>query len=52
MMSRAVRLIPIEKEKTNSTVSSITAAYTVKFAVVPEVYIMNTSDGTYEIMSA
>jgi len=42
----------IEKEKTNSTVSSITAAYTVKFAVVPEVYIMNTSDGTYEIMSA
>ena len=40
----------IEKEKTDATVNEITAAYFKKFNVHPEVYITNTSNGTYEIV--
>lgn len=40
----------IEKEKTDATVNDITAAYFKKFNVHPEVYITNTSNGTYEIV--
>jgi magnesium-transporting ATPase (P-type) len=40
----------IEKEKTDATVNEITSAYFKKFNVHPEVYITNTSNGTYEII--
>ncbi|MDE3145650.1 MAG: galactokinase [Bacteroidota bacterium] len=40
----------IEKEKTDATFNEITAAYFKKFNVHPEVYITNTSNGTYEIV--
>ena len=39
----------IKKEKTDATMQSITSAYSKKFNILPEVYIMHTSDGTYEI---
>ncbi len=40
----------IEKEKTDATVNEITDVYFKKFNVHPEVYITNTSNGTYEIV--
>lgn len=39
----------VEKEQTESTVQAITSAYHKKFGVEAEVYIVATSDGTYEI---
>lgn len=39
----------IEKEQTEATVKEITDAYQKHFGVAAEVYIMATSDGTYEI---
>ena len=39
----------VEKEQTESTVQAITSAYYKKFGVEAEVYIVATSDGTYEI---
>jgi len=41
----------IEKDTTEATVAAITAAYQQKFGVAAEVYIMATSDGTYEIIA-
>ncbi len=41
----------VEKDTTEATVAAITAAYQQKFGVAAEVYIMATSDGTYEIVA-
>lgn len=40
----------IEKEKTSSVVEIIINAYSEKFNINPEIYITNTSNGTYEVI--